>query len=70
MTGLIYILMMKTSEIQLRDDCEISFTNTLDSVTPTGIEQTKKDLMVLFIALSIVFVAILKRIRKNNHVRH
>ena len=56
---------LSTQEIILDGDYTVEYMNSLDGVVPTGMEQTKKNLMILFFALSIVFVAILRKIRKD-----
>lgn len=56
---------LSTQEIILDGDYTVEYMNSLDGVVPTGMEQTKKNLMILFFALSIIFVAILRKIRKD-----
>jgi hypothetical protein len=38
-----------------------------DSIVPTGIERTKKTLMILFCGLSVIFVLILRRLREQRY---
>ena len=59
---------LSTGQIVTADGGMIVFTNTRDIVVPipTGVEETKRTLMILFLVLSAALAAIVRTIRKRN----
>jgi hypothetical protein len=59
---------LATEQLTVTNGGTVVFTNTRDIVVPvpTGIEQTKKILMILFLVLSATFAVIVMTIRKRN----
>ena len=57
---------LATEQLTVANGGTIVFTNTRNIVvpTPTGIEQTKKTLMLLFTALFVACFAVVKRKKK------